>query len=241
MTTNGDIDKAMDRKEHLGCLKVFGIIVVTMIVTVLITLWVAKAYIFPSEFKPVVLSEKEETQLSEKLDRMDRISGTDISQKIGTSGETEKKDDDAATDKPLKPAPYSEGDDERVVNFTQRELNAMIAKQPDLAKKLAIDLSEGLVSARLRVPVDQDFPVLGGKVIRVHVGLALAYENERPVVVLKGVKLMGVPIPNAWLGGIKNMDLVREFGGDEGFWKAFADGVESIKVEKGRLNIRFKE
>ena len=48
MTTNGDLDKAMDRKEHLGCLKVFGIIVATIIVTVLLTLWVAKTYIFPS-------------------------------------------------------------------------------------------------------------------------------------------------------------------------------------------------
>jgi len=52
---------------------------------------------------------------------------------------------------------------------------------------------------------------------------------------------MGVPIPNAWLGGIKDIDLVNEFGADEGFWKAFSDGIESIKVEKGRLSIQFKE
>jgi len=39
---------------------------------------------------------------------------------------------------------------------------------------------------------------------------------------------MGVPIPNAWLGGIKNIDLVKEFGADKGFWKTFSDGVENL-------------
>ncbi len=237
---NSEFDKAMDRKEHLGCLKVFGIILVTMIVTVLVTLWVAKAYLFPSDFKPVALTDKEEVQLSTKLDRLDRISGTDISRQIDNSGEKGKTDSENA-DMPLKPAPYSEEGAEREISFTQRELNALIAKNTDLADKLAIDLSEDLVSARLLVPVDPDFPVLGGKIIRVSVGLVMAYENSQPVVALKGVKLMGVPIPNAWLGGIKNIDLVQEFGTDAGFWKTFADGVESIKVEKGRLRIQFKE
>ena len=245
MSNTNEIDKAMDRKEHLGCLKVFGIILVTIVVTIGVTLWVAKAYIFPSAFKPVVLTEKEEVQLTAKLDRLDRISGADFTRKIDISREGGKTDSGKAEKQdsgvPLKAVPYGEEDDERTISFTQRELNAMIAKNTDLAEKLAIDLSENLVSARLLVPVDPDFPVLGGKTIRVHVGLVLAYENNQPVVALKGVKLMGVPIPNAWLGGIKNIDLVREFGADEGFWKTFSDGVESMKVEKGQLRIQFKE
>jgi len=52
---------------------------------------------------------------------------------------------------------------------------------------------------------------------------------------------MGVPMPNAWLGGIKNIDLIKEFGTDEGFWKTFADGVDSIKVVEGSLQVRLKE
>jgi hypothetical protein len=52
---------------------------------------------------------------------------------------------------------------------------------------------------------------------------------------------MGVPVPNAWLGGIKNIDLIREFGSDEGFWKTFSDGIDSIRVVEGFLQIRFKE
>ena len=245
MSHINEIDRAMDRKEHIGCLKVFVIIMVTVIVTVAVTLWVAKAYIFPSAFKPVALTEKEEVQLSAKIERLDRISGTDFARKIDTSGKEGKTDNGNAekqdTGEPLKPAPYNEEDNERTIIFTQRELNSLIANNTDLAQKLAIDLSENLVSARFLVPVDPDFPVLGVKTIRVHVGLALAYENGRPIVALKGVKLMGVPIPNAWLGGIKNIDLVNEFGADEGFWKTFSDSVESMKVEKGQLSIRFKE
>jgi hypothetical protein len=34
---------------------------------------------------------------------------------------------------------------------------------------------------------------------------------------------------------------VREFGGEAGFWKSFADGVDHIRVSEGRLEIELKE
>jgi hypothetical protein len=51
----------------------------------------------------------------------------------------------------------------------------------------------------------------------------------------------GVPIPNAWLGNIKNVDLVREFGGQGGFWDLFSEGVEDLRISEGSLTIRLKE
>ena len=119
-------------------------------------------------------------------------------------------------------------------------MKALLARNTDLARKLALDLSEDLVSAKLLVPVDPDFPVMGGKILKVRAGLELAYDAGRPIVVLRGISIMGVPLPNAWLGGIKNIDLVSEFG-DAGFWRGFADGIEHIRVEDGRLNIKLKE
>jgi hypothetical protein len=116
-----------------------------------------------------------------------------------------------------------------------------LAKNTDLARKLAIDLSDDLVSAKLLLPLDEDFPVLGGKTLRVRTGVVFTYDKGKPVVILKGITIMGVPIPNAWLGGIKNIDLVKEFGTDKGFWKTFSDGVEDIKVEKGFLKLKLKE
>jgi hypothetical protein len=89
--------------------------------------------------------------------------------------------------------------------------------------------------------VEEDFPVLGGTTIRVRAGLALSYAGERPVVILRGVSLMGVPIPSAWLGGYKNIDLVERYGGEAGFWKAFAAGVVRLSVEDGSLSIKLKD
>jgi len=37
------------------------------------------------------------------------------------------------------------------------------------------------------------------------------------------------------------VDLISEFGDANGFWKAFADGVEDIQVEDGRLKITLRE
>jgi hypothetical protein len=102
-------------------------------------------------------------------------------------------------------------------------------------------LSESLVSAKLLVPMDEDFPILGGQVLRVNAGLGLTYENGKPVVTMRGISIMGIPMPNAWLGGIKNIDLVKEFGGGEGFWKSFAAGIDNIRVENGSLLIELKE
>ena len=116
-----------------------------------------------------------------------------------------------------------------------------MAKNTDLARKLAIDLSDDLVSAKLLVPMDPDFPILGGQILKVRTGVEVAYRDSKPVVVLRGVSIMGVPMPNAWIGGIKNIDLVQEFGNDKGFWKSFADGVEDIRVEDGRIKIKLKE
>ena len=107
---------------------------------------------------------------------------------------------------------------------------------------MAIDLSDDLVSSKLLLPVHEDFPILGGKTLRVRTGVVFTYDNNKPVVILKGITIMGIPLPNAWLGGIKNIDLVEEFGGDTGgFWKTFSDGVEDITITEGFLKIRLKE
>jgi hypothetical protein len=141
----------------------------------------------------------------------------------------------------LEPERYSEAGPNRELHFTEKELNSLVARSPDMAQRLAIDLSDNLASARLLVPLPPDFPLFGGQTLRVNAGLQLAYTNGRPVVVLQGVSVMGVPIPNAWLGGLKNVDLVQEFGGGQGFWQAFADGVESIEVADGELQLVLKE
>ncbi len=179
-------------------------------------------YLFPARFTPVTLSEPERQTLERKLARLEGAPAP-------------------AAEERLAPEPYSEAGASRAVTFSERELNALLARNTDLAEKVAIDLADDLVSLRMVVPLDPDLPLLGGQTLRLRAGAELAFRDGRPVMVLKGVSLWGVPLPNAWLGGLKNIDLVREFGGEPGFWRAFAEGIDHIEVREGRLTVQLKE
>lgn len=71
--------------------------------------------------------------------------------------------------------------------------------------------------------------------------MVLSLSNGKPIAILKGVSVWGVPLPNAWLGHMKNTNLIEEFGQAGGFWQAINDGVESIEVKEGTLRIKLKE
>jgi hypothetical protein len=219
--------------------KIMLIVVAVAIVTSVITVWLTITYLFPKEFKPVKLSDREERVLNGKLALLDPATGRTekASGKQGDNSQAVSSKRSAS----LTPEPYNEAGASREIRLSERELNALLARNTNLAHKLAIDLSEDLASAKLLIPLDPDFPFLGGKTLRVTAGLELRYDDRNPVAMLKGVSIWGVPIPNAWLGGLKNVDLVKEFGAQRGFWQAFAAGVENIRVEEGNLSIKLKE
>ena len=233
MTTDTLEASTKGSKQGLRLSQVLWVILATILLTAGATYWAVRTYVFAKDFKPVVLEQKEELVLNNKLKQLGFTPDTDR-QSTGQSSEFDSSGS-------LKPEVYSEAGATREVRLTERELNALLAKNTDLARKLAIDLSSNLMSAKLLVPVDPDFPVLGGKTLRVNGGLEVAYQNSKPIVILKGVSIMGIPVPNAWLGGMKNIDLVKEFSASEGFWKTFSDGVDDIHVEDGRLLIKLKE
>lgn len=213
-------------KKKGGCLRTLGIIAITCIISIIGSVLVLNYYIFPKQLEPVELSQNEESTLNKKLKQFG-LPTLPNSQEVNTQA--------------IEPEAYTEVGANREINFSEKELNAMLAKNTDLADQVAIDLSENLASAKMIIPLDPDFPILGGKTLKVNAGTELSYANGRPTVILKGVKVWGVPIPNAWLGNLKNVDLVKEFGGNEGFWKSFADGVDNISVTEGQLVIKLKE
>lgn len=222
-------------------MQVLGIVFASVCLAVAATVLALRLLLFPAPFEPVVLSDSEERQLAAKLEMFERLGGEQddrLNQPPSNSPGQQRAPVDTTA---LEAEKYSEEGLSREISFSERELNAVIAKNTDLADKLAVDLAENMVSLKLLVPLDPDFPMLGGKTLRVNAGAELAYREARPVVVLKGVSIMGVPMPNAWLGGLKNIDLVGEFGTGEGFWKTFSDGVDSISVVDGFLTIRLKE
>ena len=232
------------RGRRFDWLHILLLVLVTVMVTAGITVWLVKTYVFPSEFVPVSLSPGEERALNDKLERFESLQVERYRRQVQAQAPAASGGRGATASLPtgpLEPEPYSEEGATREIALSERELNALLARNTDLASRLAIDLAGDLVSVKLLVPMDEDFPVLGGRVVKLRAGVALAYRAGRPVVVVKGVSVMGVPLPNAWLGGIKHLDLVQEYGGDPGFWKAFADGVEDLRIEEGRLVLVLKE
>jgi hypothetical protein len=214
--------------------------------TILFTLalvWLLNSFLFPDAFQPVELTPMEEKTLNAKIERLDQVIVPDAAH---TDPSTRSPQDRTVTNSggvnsSLAPEPYREDPNKRRIRFSEREINALLARNTDLADKLAIDLADNLASAKLLIPLDPDFPILGGKTLRVSAGLEIRYAVQKPVIKLRGVSVWGVPMPNAWLGGIKNVDLVNEFGGDQGFWQTFAAGVKMIEVREGSVFIELKE
>ncbi|MEA3545081.1 MAG: arginine N-succinyltransferase, partial [Thermodesulfobacteriota bacterium] len=197
----------------------------------------ARFWFFPSPFKPIMLSQQEEKKLDNKLQSFEML----VYSPVNKLGDNLNSGNEKLSAGRLKPEAYTEVGASRTITLTEREINALLAKNTDLAGKLAIDLADNLVSARMLIPVDPDFPILGGKVLRVKAGVELSYHNTRPVVKICGVSIMGVPVPSAWMGGLKNIDLIQQFGVEEGFWEIFAAGVDSMTVMDGQLHVRLKE
>ena len=216
--------------------QVFGFIALAMLLTAGATFWLIRTYLYAPEFKPVELSQKEQSRLDDKLVNL----GLRPAEIMPRANRVQPRDQFDSNGR-LIAQRYTEEGASREIKLTERELNALLAGNADLARRFAIDLSSNLASAILLVPVDPEFPIMGGKTLRVSAGLELDYRAGQPVVILRGVSVMGVPIPNAWLGNLKNVDLVDQFGGDAGFWSGFAAGVDSIEISDGELKIQLKE
>lgn len=212
-----------------GCLFISAIVLVTILVTVAVTYFVLTRYVFPQRFEPVQLSQSEQQVLDTKLEKFE------------VAATTNKSRNPSPTVDDMTPEKYTEEGADRQIILSERELNGLLASNTDLAERLVIDLSDRLASGKLLIPLDPDFPIMGGKTLKITAGMELAYRDDKPVVVLRGVSVMGVPLPSAWLGNMKNVDLVQEFGASPGFWQAFADGVENVRVSEGQLVVQLRE
>lgn len=207
------------------------IVLIILVIAILVALWI-RQNLYAATFTPVALGREEQKVLDEKLAILDKAA-TEPADILRRNEGTRKT--------PLEPEPYSEVGARRELHFTERELNGLIAGDHEIAERVAIDLSDDLISVKLVIPVDEGLPVLGGKTLRFHMGLIVGFKDKRPVVALKGISLGGVPLPNAWLGYLKNKNLVEEFGSEDGFWKIFSEGVQDIQVRAGYLKIILKE
>ncbi len=203
-----------------------------VLATALVTAWWVNQYLYAATFEPTRLTQSEQRSLDRKMARLHQVNESESSS---------LKPKVSSPNGFLKPEPYSEEGASREIQLTEREVNSLIAKDAEMAKHVAVDLADNLVSVKLVVPVTEEMPIVGGKTLKLNFGVELSYADGKPVVAMQGISLGGVPLPSAWWGDIKHINLVEEFGGPGGFWDQFAKGVHDLKIQDGQLRITLKE
>lgn len=206
------------------------VILTLVIVFLLAAVFWVKQNLYAKPFDPTVLTPAEKQILDNKLAKIKKPVQNQ-------NGGAEKI---VYTVKRLDPKPYTEADSKREITITEKELNSLIT-DPVLAKRVAVDLSDDLLSVNMIVPLNEEFPMLGGKRLKFSFGTTLAYRDNSLIVAMRGVSLGGVPLPAAWWGDIKNRNLVTYFDGSNGFWQKLSAGVSDIKIIESQMFIKLKE
>jgi hypothetical protein len=202
------------------------LVAVLALLLVLAGAWIVHL-LYAERHVSVTLGTDEQQILDAKLDRV--RGATRREERVEPPAETA---DGAREDAALVPEVYAEDPERRRVRFTERELNAMIARDPVLAGRAAVRLSPGQVSASFLVDVPEDMPLLGGRRLRVQTGMHLVTEEGRVRAQLLGVSVGGIPVPSAWLGGLKGADLLATSG-----LGGLGQGIESLQVSEGVLEL----
>lgn len=229
---NAHIQKSFASTRTFSGKQVIVFVGLAVLATALVTMWWVNQYLFAKMFEPTRLGVAEQQVLDAKMAPL--LHKTDAGSSVPQSALP-------ATDTPFEPERYSESRANREIRLTEREVNALLAKDSEMARHMAVDLSDDLLSVTLVVPVNKEMPLVGGKMLKLNFGLSLSFVDGKPVVVMRGIRVGGIPLPGAWWGDIKNINLVEEYGGSGGFWDHFAKGVENLKIQNGELHVTLKE
>ena len=183
-------------------------------------------------FTPVELTETEKKELEKKMNALYNSAKNTLEKK---SDEKENGQNEI-----LKPEPYSETDADREIYLTEREINYFI-KNRNMANRVAVELSEDLLSVKLIMPLDKSIPILGGTKLKFHLGTTLDYVDNNLVIILNGMSVGGVPIPSAWWGNLKNNNLVNYVSGNRKFFNILSAGVSDLSITDDKLYIKLRE
>ena len=74
METPASVEKPDSPRQGMGCLSVMGLMLLTVVVSVIVTVWIINVYLFPKQFEPVELSVQEQQVLERKLESFEGIS-----------------------------------------------------------------------------------------------------------------------------------------------------------------------
>jgi hypothetical protein len=195
-----------------------GIVLSCCLLTAVATVWWVKHNIYASPLHPVQLSQTEKTDLDAKLAKLE------LSEEV------------------VPPeAPAKTDGDPRTISISSKEINAFLANQ-GIGEQVKLDVTRNRIAANFLLPIDKDAPLFAGTTLRIRLALnALMNENGKLVVKVDDVSLGGIPLPNAWLGDIKGLDLITSNIGEDPALERFAAGIKEFRLENGHVHIVLNE
>lgn len=204
-----------------GCI-IALVLVLVIVLTAAGTAWWIRRSMSPPPIEPVVLSQTEEAALDEKLELLggSRADGQ-ASEPAGTrSGRLDFEVDQDFVRKP--------------VLISEREINGLIARNPELAGKVSVSLTQDRIKVSANIPLPPDVPMVGGQTLRLKMLTKLVVADGRSMLMLEDLAVGGIPIPSAWLQDVKGRDLLADIQQDEGM-QALLQGIEKLEIQDGQI------
>lgn len=196
---------------------IIGSIIVCCALTAFGTAWWVKRNFYASALKPVSLSPTEQITFEKK------VADLELASELPQGKEVEALPDAEIAS--------------RTLTLTSREMNAFLAQQ-GLGEQVKIDLTRHRLTAHFLLPIDENAPLLGGVTLRLRLAFsALLNDSGKLELKVADVSVGGVPIPNAWLGDIKGLDLIASDLGQDPTLERLVSGIKEFEIQDGALRV----
>jgi hypothetical protein len=127
-------------------------------------------------------------------------------------------------------------DPSKTIVLSEREINGFL-KEQGFGEQVKVKIDNGAISATALVPFDKDVPFIGGHTVRLKVAVNTELDKDHRLALrITDVNVGGISPPNAWLGGIKGVNLLADDSKDSPF-KEIADGIKSFDVKDGEVRV----
>jgi len=135
------------------------------------------------------------------------------------------------------------GEAERTLSVSGREINAFLAER-GLGENFQVELARDLLHLTTVVPIpaDSGLPLLAGTTLRVRLSLAVMADVAGGLhFSIRDVRLGGVPLPDAWLGEIKGVNLLDQNLNQDPAVQRLLNGIRDLEVHPDGIRLRLRE
>lgn len=134
----------------------------------------------------------------------------------------------------------SANDPAKTLILSEREINGFLQEQ-GLGEIIKVKIGGGTLSAIALIPMDKDVPFIGGQIVRMKIALSPKLEaNHRMALYLSDFTVGGISPPNAWLGGMKGINLFED-AKNEPLMKGFSEGIKDLRIQDGEIQISLND